>query len=134
MSAQVVQVDLGALHGGSALVQAAWFYIEVFHQSHSAPEPLAGIAALKELGDACKRFEEAVLAFQQIAGAQQPHPHFLLELEFQGTAMLGEELGQLLMQLTNTFGLNDNLWVLQACQGSLDLQECNRLIPGSERL
>ena len=69
MSAQIVQVDLGALHGGSALVQAAWFHIEVFHPSHPAPEPLAGIAALKGFGDVCKRFEEAVLAFQQIAGA-----------------------------------------------------------------
>ena len=60
----------------------------------------------------------------------KPHPRLLLELEFQGMAKLGEELGQLLMQITHTFGLNENLWVLQACQGSLDLKECDRLIAG----
>ena len=92
MSAQVVQVDLGALHGGGAWVQAALLHVKVFHQSHPAPKPLAGLAALEGLGNARKHFEDTVLAFQQIARTHQTDERFLLELEFQCRAMFGKEL------------------------------------------
>jgi hypothetical protein len=86
MGAQVIQIDLGALHGGGDLVQTALFDIKVFHQSHPV-EPIAGVRALEELDHAHKHFEDAVLAFQLITRAHQTDERFLLKLEFQCAAM-----------------------------------------------
>jgi hypothetical protein len=68
---------------------------QVFHQGDPAPEPFARLAPLEGLGEARKRFEDAVPAFQQITRTHQTRPGFLLKLERQRGAVLGEELGQL---------------------------------------
>ena len=123
MGAQVIQIYACPFHGGSALVQTALFDIKVFHQSHPTPKLLTGFTALEGLGNASKQFEDAVLAFQQITRAHQTNECFLLELEFQRRTMFDKELGQLLMQIADAFGLNDNPRVLQARQRSFYINE-----------
>ena len=114
-------------------MQTALFDIKVFHQSHPTPKPLTGFTALKGLRNASKQFEDAVLAFQQITRADQTDERLLLELEFQRRTMFDKELGQLLMQIADAFGLNDNPRVLQARQSTFNIKERNRLIPGLKR-
>jgi hypothetical protein len=67
-SAEVIQVDLGALHSAGALVRATSFDIEILHQGYSGKERLAALRAGEKLGDEAERLEEAILAFQRVGG------------------------------------------------------------------
>jgi len=72
-------------------VQAALFHIEVFHQA--TPLQNRSQVSLRWKDWQCvQTVEDAVLAFQQIAGTQQPHLRFLLELESRVLPCLAKNL------------------------------------------